>query len=646
MASSTVNSPYRKLALILSNGNYSESYNQLNNAEENAKALKSSLKQIGFQVTTVCDKGKHDMNTAIIDFCRTIRNGDIVLLYFFGHCYQVKGKNYIIPVGDNEIEEDRDVEDFAVDLDRTLGRLVEKNSSFVNIFVLDCNGTYSLQKNTASSSTNKRKGVPEMKQLDGLFIQCACSTNESTRNNLFTKHLLNNIQEANVNIPDLFCQISKDVLKESDKKQRPLSINGLNLDREVYLNEVKRQKWDDLDNEEIPPLMKKQEELRDCYDNYPNVDDVINRDTPDMKKADELTESLLSTQPSGKVTDKNTVFHALNNLMADNNQECVFFDSKQGMKLHDASANLTDLNVKERPFVLKLKSNEDFVDYRDPKDKIFDLKVIKTLDSAIEQNESHPVIDDIVEKLAKAHDTDKSNIVVKNVYLGSFNIVYTVNDITSNVVKKLTSAYRKLKEQFKQFVAAKIHPLLFRPSFDIAQFDAGGDKTFAAPSSHQVGPPGRTKEYISPVGYTRYGLKVLGKYETDEWLHPFGIPGNWYRAFHGTGRATAADFGKSGEPIDREFACVDAASNIHKTGFRKARIHFHGEGVYCSPKSTFVEEGYAGEVTMDTIEGKKKFKMMLQVAVSPDDVKIVGNDIWVVSHPESIRTYGILIKEV
>ncbi|CAF3896022.1 unnamed protein product [Rotaria sordida] len=405
--------------------------------------------------------------------------------------------------------------------------------------------------------------------------------------------------------------------------------------------------WDEVKQHEIQSILKQQEELRTCYDNYPDIDDIVNRETVDIKSADELTRSILSKLPSGNVAETDTLCHVINNLIENGKKECLFFDSRQGVDLHDASTNLADLSVTDKPFVLKLHNSDDFLNKKDSKDEQHGTKLIKTLNRVIEQKQSHPIIDDILERLSKAHNIDKKNILLKNVYLGSFNIVYTVMDLATNIYESLIGLSRKLNEQFKQFKAAKIHPLLYRPSFDIAQFDARGNKTFShKEGTFEVGPPGRTKSYIQPAGWTRYGLKVLGRYTNDEWLDPFGHPGNWYRAFHGTGNAKAVDFSNSNASFDAQYAPIDAASSIHKTGFREARVNIHGPGVYCSPKPSFVENGYAGVAKLDTKIGTKTFKIMLQVAVNPDGVKFATEDIWIAKNSQDIRTYGILIKEV
>ncbi len=349
------------------------------------------------------------------------------------------------------------------------------------------------------------------------------------------------------------------------------------------------------------------------------------------------------------MSERSTACHVLYNLVEKENLECLFFDSEQGMNLHDASGNLNDLSFEDRPFVLKLNNSDGLGNQKYKNNKEYDLRLIKTLGRMIEQNEPHPILEDVQDRLSKAHRTNKENICLTCVFDGSFNVVYIVMDWTYSHAKSLSELPKRLQDEFEQFSTAKMHPLLCRPAFDISMFDKKGNKTFPSKQEfHQVGPPGRTQTYISPAGWTRYGLKVLGKYNNgDKWLDPFGDPMNWYRAFHGTGRASADDFNKSKQSFDQKYASVDAMASIHKTGFRMARVDYYGAGVYCSPDPTFPEQGYVSDVECDTKQGKKKFRCMLQVAVNPDGVKFTSDKkIWVVQKPEDIRAYGILIKEI
>lgn len=391
---------------------------------------------------------------------------------------------------------------------------------------------------------------------------------------------------------------------------------------------------------------EEQDELKEFYDNFPNIDDVINEKDPNITKAKEFTQSILRVLPSGDVNDVNILWHVLHKLLGDDHQQCLFYDSENDIKLYDASTNLTDINSNDRSFVLILRSSEGLGNIRTVNTKKHELKLVQLLNNVIKQNQSHPILEDIIQRLSEVHCVNKQSIIIKNLYVGSFCVVYTVMDLSIEQILSVGSS-EKLKKKFKQFLKLKIHPLLFRPSFDISQFDQRGNFVFGdGNQTFQVGPPGRTQLYTQASGWTRYGLKVLQKYTDDSWLHPFQDPKNWYRAFHGTGRAQSEDFGDQHKSHDAKNACVDALASIFNTGFRTARVAVHGPGVYCSPNPTFPENSYVGTVPIKTQNGEKNFKCMLQVAVNPDGVNIATSDIWVVPDPKDIRPYGILIKEV
>ncbi|CAF0803840.1 unnamed protein product [Adineta steineri] len=396
-------------------------------------------------------------------------------------------------------------------------------------------------------------------------------------------------------------------------------------------------------------LIKKQARSKSYYERFPNILDVTNETRLEIKQAKEFTRSILQNLPSGNVQDRNTMCHIISNLLGNKDQQCLFYNSSIGINLHDASANLADLNSEDKPFILKLHSSKG-LGKNNVKHEQDDSSLAQQLNDVIEQKQSHPVIEDICERLAKAHNVDKKDIKIISVYEGTFNVVYTIPNLKSVDNQSLLQLEKNLKNEFNEFRSIKIHPLLScRPSFDISDFDERGNKTFPKYSStHQIGPPKRTMPYIQPAGWTRYGLRVLGKYKDgDTWLDPFLHSANWYRAFHGTKNARPEDFGRSDGYIDGRNTPIDAMLNIHQNGFKKARFAVYGPGVYCSPDPQWLENSYyVATVEIDTKQGKKKYKCMLQIAANPDGVKFTSeSDIWVVSNPEDIRPYGILIKE-
>lgn len=93
------------------------------------------------------------MMKLIRNFAKKINDGDLILFYFSGHSYQLNGKTYLIPVYDRILQNEKDVEEFAIDIQQVLTLLEERNPSHVNIVILDCCRSYKLKN--ASTSNGK-----------------------------------------------------------------------------------------------------------------------------------------------------------------------------------------------------------------------------------------------------------------------------------------------------------------------------------------------------------------------------------------------------------------------------------------------------------------------------------------------------------
>lgn len=139
--------------------------------------------------------------------------------------------------------------------------------------------------------------------------------------------------------------------------------------------------------------------------------------------------------------------------------------------------------------------------------------------------------------------------------------------------------------------------------------------------------------YRRPYGWKRIAIKVVGKYENDDWLGPNGIhteqaSGEWPVSYHGTD--------------------ILRANPILKEGFKPGPRALYGEGIYTSPSLEMVERFYAQEFTH---EGKS-YKIAFQNRVNPDRLQVIpaaqtgaGPDYWL-SKGGDARPYGVLIREV
>lgn len=145
-------------------------------------------------------------------------------------------------------------------------------------------------------------------------------------------------------------------------------------------------------------------------------------------------------------------------------------------------------------------------------------------------------------------------------------------------------------------------------------------------------------EYKRPYGWKRIAVKVVGKYENDDWLGPNGIRmdqarGEWPVSYHGTNMSNA--------------------NMILKEGYKPGPRALYGKGIYTSPNLEMVQRLYAQEFT----HGGKTYKIVLQNRVNPDrrngHLEIipasktgVGADYWLSpAYGDNVRPYGVLIRE-
>src|SRR5262245_23494927 len=123
-----------RVALVVGNGNYAAQ--PLRNPTNDAKAMASALRAVGFDVTELLDADQNTMKRAIEDFGRKLQQGGGVGLFFFaGHGIQVNGRNYLIPIGAN-IQSEGDVDIESVDMARVLAKM-DSARTRINLVILD-----------------------------------------------------------------------------------------------------------------------------------------------------------------------------------------------------------------------------------------------------------------------------------------------------------------------------------------------------------------------------------------------------------------------------------------------------------------------------------------------------------------------------
>lgn len=124
----------KRVALVIGNASYAapaDLRNPLNDARDMAQALRG----LGFDVILSTNADIRGMQRAVRDFGDRLKPDGVGLFYYAGHGVQVKGTNYLVPIG-ARITRENEVEDEAVDVNRVLSVMADSRSR-VSIVILD-----------------------------------------------------------------------------------------------------------------------------------------------------------------------------------------------------------------------------------------------------------------------------------------------------------------------------------------------------------------------------------------------------------------------------------------------------------------------------------------------------------------------------
>ena len=127
----------KRIALVVGNSNY-QNVTRLENPRNDATLMATTLRSLGF--TLVGDGPQLDLDKAALDravqkFGSTLQGADVAMFYYAGHGVQIRGANFLVPVGANPTRE-ADVDFQMVDVGLVL-RQMEGAGTRLNLVVLD-----------------------------------------------------------------------------------------------------------------------------------------------------------------------------------------------------------------------------------------------------------------------------------------------------------------------------------------------------------------------------------------------------------------------------------------------------------------------------------------------------------------------------
>ncbi len=215
----------KRLALVIGNAGYRDA--PLANPVNDARAMAAALRDAGFDVIGRENAGHAEMLGLIREFGDRLKSqGGVGLFYFAGHGMQIKGRNYLIPVG-AQIEREDEVSAQAVDASQVLDKM-ESAANRLNVLILDAcrNNPF------ARSFRSSQQGLAQMDAPLGTLVAFATApgavaSDGESGNGLYTSHLLRAMRQPDVKLEDVFKRVRTDVLRDSQRRQVPWEATSL-----------------------------------------------------------------------------------------------------------------------------------------------------------------------------------------------------------------------------------------------------------------------------------------------------------------------------------------------------------------------------------------------------------------------------------
>jgi uncharacterized caspase-like protein len=213
----------RRVALVIGNDSYASM--PLHNARNDARAVRDTLRDDGFQVDYVEDATRAGFTHAMDAFSAKLQRDDVALFYYSGHGLAVDGVNYLLPI-DFSAQSEADVP-FSGYPALQVQRKLEERGTKLSIIILDA-----CRDNPFRYSRSAGGGLAAMREGVGTLIAFAAadgqraSDNTAESNGLFTKYLLESMREPGLNVRDMFFRVQEKVYEASSHRQFPYVYAG------------------------------------------------------------------------------------------------------------------------------------------------------------------------------------------------------------------------------------------------------------------------------------------------------------------------------------------------------------------------------------------------------------------------------------
>ena len=223
-----------RVALLIGNKDYKRA--PLANPINDVRAMAGTLGQLGFEVITLENAGKRDMEKGVRQFRTSLeeKNG-VGLFYYAGHGIQVDGVNYLVPIGGSDMSQAHHIKSRTVSTDWVMKEM-ERAQNRVSIVILDA----CRDNPFAVKGRSLGRGLAQISGARGTLIAYSTSPGEVASdgdgdNSTFTTHLLTNLGKPGLTVEELFKAVRVGVSSETNGEQLPWTNSSIT--GEFYFNQ-------------------------------------------------------------------------------------------------------------------------------------------------------------------------------------------------------------------------------------------------------------------------------------------------------------------------------------------------------------------------------------------------------------------------
>jgi formylglycine-generating enzyme required for sulfatase activity len=213
----------KRIALVIGNSAY-QHVAPLRNPRNDATLIAETLRGLGFGLVggrAQLDLDKRGVDAAVQDFGKLLEGADVGLFYYAGHGVQVRGANYLVPIGADPTKE-ADV-DFQM-LDTTLVlHQMESAGTKLNLVILDAcrNNPFGGRGLRGTDS-----GLAQMRAPEGTLISFATQPGNAALdgadgNSPYSKALAHIIRRPGLDVFRVFNEVGLAVMQATGNAQQP-----------------------------------------------------------------------------------------------------------------------------------------------------------------------------------------------------------------------------------------------------------------------------------------------------------------------------------------------------------------------------------------------------------------------------------------